>query len=189
MNRRDMIKNALLSAGALGAKGAAAQAPATNSPEHHNFPSPPGKTSGERMRNILWVCTDQQRFDTIQGLSNDVIKTPNLQKVMADSATFTDAFCAVPNLLAFLREFFSGRYPHVTDLRANGQRIRPTEQLVTRILADNEYTCGLSGKLHLSPCFGGRIENRIDDGYEVFHWSHDISDTWPLKNEWYVWLD
>ena len=188
MNRRDMIKNALLSAGALGAK-VEAQAQETRRPEHHSFPSSPNETTGERMPNILWVCTDQQRFDTIQGLSNDVIKTPNLQKFMADSVTFTEAFVQCPICSPSRASFMSGRYPHVTGLRANGQRIRPTEQLVTRILADYDYTCGLSGKLHLSPCYGGRVEDRINDGYEVFHWSHDISDGWPLKNEWYVWLD
>jgi arylsulfatase A-like enzyme len=83
----------------------------------------------------------------------------------------------------------TGRYPHVTQLRANGQRIRENERLVTRILADYDYTCALSGKLHLSPCFGGRVENRIDDGYQMFWWSHDVSDSWPGQNQWYTWLD
>ena len=82
----------------------------------------------------------------------------------------------------------TGRYPHTTGLRANGQRIRADERLVTRILADNGYTCGLAGKLHLSPCAGGRDEDRIDDGYQVFRWSHDLSDQWPGKNMWREWL-
>ena len=193
MNRRDLVKNALLSAGALTSSSAfdqqanAQQARAQQ--EHRSFPPPPRKTSGEPMPNVLWICTDQQRFDTIQGLSNPLIRTPNLQKVMADSVTFTNAFVQTPICSPSRGSFLSGRYPHVTGLRSNGQRIRPTERLVPRILADYEYTCGLSGKLHLSPCFGGRIENRIDDGYDTFHWSHDISDQWPGHNEWYTWLD
>ena len=28
--------------------------------------------------NILWICTDQQRFDTIAALGNKFIRTPNL---------------------------------------------------------------------------------------------------------------
>ena len=188
MNRRDLIKNALLSAGAVTASGAVAQE-VTPSSKNHSFPLPPRTRSGERMPNILWVCTDQQRFDTIQGLSNSIIKTPNLEKFVGESVTFTEAFAQCPICSPSRASFLSGRYPHTTGLRANGQRIRPTERLVTRILADYDYTCGLTGKLHLSPCFGGRVEDRIDDGYEVFHWSHDISDQWPLKNDWYVWLD
>ena len=196
INRREVIKGALLSAGAISAGSAVAQQvnsraadrPARQGP-HQSYPSPPVKTNHERMPNILWICTDQQRFDTLAGLSNSVIKTPNLQKFMSESVTFTNAFCQTPICSPSRASFLTGRYPHVTGLRSNGQRIRPTERLITRMLAEYEYTCGLVGKLHLSPCLGGRVEDRIDDGYEVFKWSHDISDQWPLKNEWYVWLE
>lgn len=187
MNRRDLIKNALLGAGALGVGAADGQQP--RRPQRESFPQSPRQTSGEPMPNILWVCTDQQRFDTLQGLSNSLIKTPNLQRFMSESVTLTNAFAQTPICAPSRGSFLTGRYPHVTGLRANGQRIRPTERLVTRILADNEYTCGLVGKLHLSPCAGGRIEDRIDDGYQIFEWSHDISNSWPLHNQWYEWLD
>lgn len=187
MNRRDLIKNAILSAGALGVGGIDAQQPTRT--QRESFPQSPRTTAGEPMPNILWVCTDQQRFDTLQGLSNSIIKTPNLQRFMSESVTFTNTFVQTPICSPSRGSFLTGRYPHVTGLRANGQRIRPTERLVTRILADNEYTCGLVGKLHLSPCAGGRVEDRIDDGYQIFEWSHDISDSWPLHNQWYVWLD
>lgn len=140
------------------------------------------------MPNVLWIIADQQRFDTIQGFNNDRIRTPNLRKFMDESVTLTHAFVQNPVCSPSRASFLTGRYPHTTGLRANGQRIRENEQLVTRILANNGYTCGLSGKLHLSPCFGGRTENRIDDGYSVFSWSHDLSDQWPGKNMWRVWL-
>lgn len=194
MNRRDLIKNVMLSAGAV-AQGAVANAqqqstiPHGRRLQHSSYPGPPLQNSGARMPNILWVCTDQQRFDTIQGLNNSIIQTPNLRKFADESVVFTNAFCQTPICSPSRASFLSGRYPHVTGLRSNGQRIRATERLVTRTLADHEYTCGLSGKLHLSPCQGGRVEDRIDDGYEVFSWSHDLTDTWPLKNEWINWLD
>lgn len=192
MNRRDLIKNALLTVGTITGGSLTTDAQENFSPKgtpRHSYPAPPARINGEPLPNILWVCTDQQRFDTIQGLGNSLIRTPNLQKFMNESVTFTNAFCQTPICSPSRASFLSGRYPHVTGLRANGQRIRPTERLVTRILADYEYTCGLAGKLHLSPCQGGRLEERIDDGYEVFSWSHDISDTWPLHNEWINWLE
>jgi arylsulfatase len=188
MNRREMIRNALLSAGAITASGAAAQ-DALPPPQKRSFPSAPRQANGERMPNILWICTDQQRFDTIQGLSNAYIKTPNLQKLLAESVTFTNTFVQCPICSPSRASFLTGRYPHVTGLRANGQRIRPTERLVPRILADYDYCCALAGKLHLSPCFGGRDEQRIDDGYSLFWWSHDVSNQWPGQNQWYNWLD
>ncbi len=186
MNRRELLKNSMLSAAALGANPAEAlQA----QPADHRIDQPIRKPRGERMPNVLWICTDQQRFDTLQGLSNSLIKTPNLQNFMSESVTFTNAFAQTPICSPSRGSFLSGRYPHVTGLRANGQRIRASERLVPRIFADNAYACGLAGKLHLSPCYGGRVEDRIDDGYQVFEWSHDISDQWPLHNQWHVWLD
>ena len=188
MNRRDWMKNALLSAGALTANQALTQKASRSAPRGNSFPPPPRSNDGGPMPNILWICTDQQRFDTIQGLSNEHVRTPNLARLMGESVTFTNAFCQTPICAPSRGSFLSGRYPHVTGLRANGQRIRPSERLVTRVLADYEYTCGLAGKLHLSPCQGGRLEDRIDDGYQVFSWSHDTSDSWPLHNEWVNWL-
>lgn len=104
MNRRDLIKNAVLSAGALG-RGAGAL-PAAQQPtaaESHDqpkddrgVPPSPQRAADEPMPNILWVCTDQQRFDTIQGLSNPLISTPNLQRLMRGAVTFTNAFVQTP---------------------------------------------------------------------------------------------
>ncbi|MEO6982094.1 MAG: sulfatase-like hydrolase/transferase, partial [Edaphobacter sp.] len=174
-----------LSAGALGANPLSAQ----QQPARGQSPHPaPFKSADGPMPNILWVCTDQQRFDTLQGLSNSLIKTPNLERFMSESVTFTNAFVQTPICSPSRGSFLTGRYPHCTGLRANGQHIHPTERLVTRMLADHSYTCGLAGKLHLSPCAGGRLEDRIDDGYKLFEWSHDISDSWPGHNEWRVWL-
>jgi arylsulfatase A-like enzyme len=134
------------------------------------------------------VCADQQRFDAIEGLNNSHIRTPNLRRFMGEATRFTQAMVQKPVCSPSRASFLSGRYPHVTGLRANGQRIRAEERLVTRILADNGYECGLSGKLHLSPCAGGRLEDRIDDGYSRFWWSHDLSDIWPRHNMWHVFL-
>ena len=62
--------------------------------------------------------------------------------------------------------------------------------LVTRLLADAGYTCGLAGKLHLSACnptVTPTMERRISDGYSEFHWSHDSEPIWPT-NEYHTWL-
>lgn len=145
--------------------------------------------AGAKRPNILWVCSDQQRFDTIQGLNNEHVRTPNLRRFMGSAVTFTHAFVQNPVCSPSRASFLTGRYPRTTGLCANGQRIRGTERLVTKQLAEAGYTCGLSGKLHLSPVAGGRVEDRIDDGYSRMWWSHDIQDLWPGRNEWLVWLE
>ena len=75
------------------------------------------------MPNVLWIVADQQRFDTIAGLDNPHIHTPNLQKLTGESVTFTHAFVQNPVCSPSRASFLTGRYPHTTGLRANGQRI------------------------------------------------------------------
>ena len=46
--------------------------------------------------NILWYCTDQQRFDTVSALGNHYIHTPNLDNFLTDGTAFTHAYCQSP---------------------------------------------------------------------------------------------
>ena len=41
--------------------------------------------------NVLFVFTDDQRFDTIAALGNSEIDTPNLDRLAAEGTTFTHA--------------------------------------------------------------------------------------------------
>lgn len=43
--------------------------------------------------NVVFLLSDDQRFDTIHALGNDEIQTPNLDKLVARGSTFTHAFC------------------------------------------------------------------------------------------------
>ncbi len=137
--------------------------------------------------NILWICTDQQRFDTIAALGNSLIRTPNVDRLVAEGVAFTQAYAQSPVCTPSRAAMLTGRYPRTTRCRQNGQQIPSDERLLPRILADHGYFCGLAGKLHLSSCAGGRVEQRIDDGYQVFHWSHHPQPDWP-ENAYTQWL-
>ena len=39
--------------------------------------------------NILFILTDDQRFDTIHALGNGQIKTPNLDRLVREGTAFT----------------------------------------------------------------------------------------------------
>lgn len=136
--------------------------------------------------NILWICTDQQRFDTIGALGNPYIRTPNLDKLAAEGIAFTHAFSQNPVCTPSRASFLTGRYPRTTGARQNGQTTPSHEVLITRMLADIGYDCGLSGKLHIAPC-NKRVEQRIDDGYRVFNWSHDPHPHWGKDNQYTAW--
>ena len=137
--------------------------------------------------NILWICSDQQRYDTIHALGNSLIRTPNIDKIIENGVTFTHTYCQSPVCTPSRASFLTGRYPRTTRCRQNGQTIPADERLLPRILKDHGYRCGLSGKLHLSSCSDGKVEQRIDDGYDVFHWSHHPQPDWE-ENAYQQWL-
>ncbi len=137
--------------------------------------------------NILWLCTDQQRYDTIRALGNSLVNTPNIDRLISEGVTFTRAYCQSPVCTPSRASFLTGRYPRTTRCRQNGQAMPPDEQLISKILADNGYTCGLAGKLHLASCSDHKVETRIDDGYSTFHWSHHPQPDWP-ENAYTQWL-
>ena len=125
--------------------------------------------------NILWICTDQQRFDTLGCYGNPYVTTPNIDRLAASGVRFANAFCQSPVCTPSRASFLTGRYPRTTRTRQNGQHIPADEVLVTRLLAEAGYVGGLSGKLHLSPANPSvttHREPRIDDGYTEFYWSH-----------------
>lgn len=137
--------------------------------------------------NILWICTDQQRYDTIRALGNPHINTPCIDKLVGEGVSFTQAYAQSPVCTPSRAAFLTGRYPRTTKCRQNGQAMPPNEKLISRLFADAGYTCGLAGKLHLATCANGVVETRIDDGYEVFHWSHHPQPDWP-ENAYTQWL-
>ena len=46
--------------------------------------------------NILWLCADQQRYNTIGALGNPYIDTRNLDKLCENGVAFTHAYCQNP---------------------------------------------------------------------------------------------
>jgi len=139
--------------------------------------------------NILWICTDQQRYDTIHALGNEHIATPNIDRLVAEGTAFNHAFCQSPICTPSRASFLTGMYPSSVHGSSNGNDYwSEAAPLVTKLLADEaEYDCGLAGKLHLAGAHG-RIEPRSNDGYRVFHWSHDSRDQWPEGHAYADWV-
>ncbi|MEC8256362.1 MAG: sulfatase-like hydrolase/transferase, partial [SAR324 cluster bacterium] len=46
--------------------------------------------------NILWYCTDQQRYDTIGALNNPFVITPNIDRLVYRGTAFTKNYCQSP---------------------------------------------------------------------------------------------
>ncbi|MCC7495425.1 MAG: sulfatase-like hydrolase/transferase [Fimbriimonadaceae bacterium] len=139
--------------------------------------------------NILWFCTDQQRFDTIGALHNPVVQTPHLDAFLRTAVACDQAYSQSPVCTPSRASFLTGRYPRTCRGRQNGQAWFPADELlVTRYLADHGWDGGLAGKLHLSACCRiNEKDHRPPDGYRNFWWSHHPAPDWP-ESDYGQWL-
>lgn len=137
--------------------------------------------------NILLVMTDQHRYDALSAYGNQHIKTPNLQRLSDDGVTFDTCYSTSPICAPARASLLTGKYAHAHGLWTNGVTI-PDQPLLSRRLDDAGYRCGLIGKLHLSPCFRGRDEAKLDDGFDSFRrWAHDPRHG-STQNAYHQWL-
>lgn len=139
--------------------------------------------------NIIWFCTDQQRYDTIHALGNPCLRTPNMDRLVNEGVAFERTYCQNPICSPSRGSFLTGRYPRTTRSSINGNdHFSKDEVLVTKMLADNGYECGLIGKLHLTSHYR-REEERVDDGYSYWQYSPQPCDDWaPGINKYMDWL-
>ena len=81
-------------------------------------------------------------------------------------------------------------YPSAIGVNGNGYLTFPKHfenRLISHVLRDDGYDCGLIGKLHLASAFLRR-EERVDDGYEYFQYSHDHKGGNEKGNEYVEWI-
>jgi arylsulfatase A-like enzyme len=143
--------------------------------------------------NVLFVFTDDQRFDTLSALGNPEIETPNLDRLVAQGTTFTHAHImggtsgavCMPSRAMMLtgRSLFS--------IDGQGQRIPPEHTAMPEWFRSNGYVTAHVGKWHQdreshSRCFsaGAKIFGfkRKQGWYEACngHWHIPVHDFDPV---------
>jgi len=138
--------------------------------------------------NILWYCTDQQRFDTIGALGNTFVRTPTIDRLVGAGTAFTHAYCQSPICTPSRSSFMTGMYPSRVHNTRNGNESFPTwPPLITKLIADSGYDCGMIGKFHLQSS-GHRTEPRLDDGFRYWKFSHAPRDDWPEGHDYAEWV-
>ena len=69
---------------------------------------------------MLFIMTDQQRFDTIAALGNSAIYTPNLDRLVHRGVSFTNAYSPCPVCVPARYTIRTGCEPPVTRIFQNG---------------------------------------------------------------------
>jgi arylsulfatase len=143
-----------------------------------NSPAPP---------NLLFVMTDQQRFDTIAALGASPAITPNLDRLVRRGFALTNAYATCPVCVPARYGIMTGREPSLTGWFSNWQE-RPDvvancgSYLAQNLAARGYRTFGL-GKFHTEP----RNEPL---GFEVHEYSEELwaSEEEYLNDDYVRWL-
>jgi len=82
----------------------------------------------------------------------------------------------------------TGMYPSRVHNTRNGNDTFPEHPpLISKLLADSGYDCGMVGKFHLQSS-GHRTEPRLDDGYSFWRFSHAPRDDWSEGHDYADWV-
>ena len=103
--------------------------------------------SGERP-NIIFIITDQQRYDTIRALGYPHMDTPNLDRLVREGVSFSNCHVTAPSCAPSRASLFTGYYPHTTGILKNADRWRRSW---IESLAESGYRCVNIGKMHTYP--------------------------------------
>ena len=98
--------------------------------------------------NILLIVSDDQRPDTIAALGNDVIKTPNLDRLVREGTAITRATCGYPICTPSRAEILSGCSSFRNGVIDFGKPIDPELPLMARWFTDAGYRTSYVGKWH-----------------------------------------
>lgn len=149
-NRREFLKAAAMSVAVTGLSGC--------SEGLQSSASKGGKP------NLLFIMTDQQRFDTLSYAGNKILNTPNLDKLARQGVYFEKTYtqCAVcgPARASML----TGHTVAHTRVISNKKAYVPEDTGVMpmktydEILSENGYECEYYGKWH-TPIFRARLYN------------------------------
>ena len=106
--------------------------------------------ASDKKPNILFLFTDDQRFDTIHALGNEHIQTPNMDSLVRKGMTFSNAYImgglnaavCMPSRAMVM----TGRY--LFRLEEQGRSIPSGHVLLPEVLRENGYTTFHTGKWH-----------------------------------------
>lgn len=127
-------------------------------------------SNDETRPNIVFINTDQQRFDTIRARGFEHMETPNLDRLFEEGVTFDNCHITAPSCAPSRASLFTGYYPHTTGVLKNGDRWR--HGWIEDLRDAGYYTVNV-GKMHTAPY---DTEMGFDERYVVENKDRYLAD-------------
>jgi arylsulfatase A-like enzyme len=140
------------------------------------------EAKGLEKPNVVLIMTDDQGYGDLACHGNPILKTPNLDRLFAESVRMTD-FHVSPFCTPTRAALMTGRYPARTGAyrTSSGRTMMHTdEKTIANVFSDNGYVTGMVGKWHLGDNAPHRPQDR---GFQDVLWHRcggvgQASDYW-----------
>ncbi|MGI6578469.1 MAG: sulfatase-like hydrolase/transferase [Eubacteriales bacterium] len=100
------------------------------------------------MKDILLIISDQHSY-SIQGYAgNNIIRTPNLDRLASEGVVMTDAYTSCPLCVPARMSFLSGQLPSSTGVLGNMTSLSSNIATYVHSLASIGYETVLCGRMH-----------------------------------------
>lgn len=135
----------------------------------------PNLPNNHQKPNIIFILTDDQRWDALGFAGNSIIHTPNMDKLASSGIYFKNAFVTTPICAASRATLFTGLYERTHDYtfgkpNLNNQYMYESYPYLLRKVG---YVTGFVGK------FGVKVNTGIEDS--MFNYSKKTG--WPYIKE------
>ncbi|MFC2116377.1 sulfatase-like hydrolase/transferase [Bacteroidota bacterium] len=114
--------------------------------------------------NLLFIMTDQQRFDAMSCAGNEVLETPNMDRIAREGVMFKNTYTANPVCVPARAVFLTGLSCVNARVESNGDYTSkevPDVPTFDRILKENGYAAEYYGKWHTPYQFADCYDNDV----------------------------
>ncbi len=119
-----------------------------------------------RRPNLLFLLTDDHRWDALGCMGNRIIQTPNLDRLARDGVIFENNFCATAICMTSRASFFTGLHERSHGISSFATPFTPDAMARTypALLRGAGYCTGFIGKYGV----GARLPENAFDYFEAF---------------------
>lgn len=125
--------------------------------------------------NVVFIVSDDHHPDVMGAYGNEIIATPNLDKLASESLLFHNAYSNSPICSASRQSIMTGKYPHATGVNLLFTPFPDDGNItIAEILKEKGYKTALVGKNHFNSFVFQELykEGKLPD----HGWDHLISD-------------
>ena len=108
-----------------------------------------------RQPNVLFIMTDQQRWDCVGANGNPLIRTPALDSLAYDGASFSNSFASAMACVPSRACIMSGQYVHTHGVGYTSRQrwLPPETPTLPGCFSEHGYYAMGVGKMHFTPWY------------------------------------